>query len=354
MNKIVRGICLIFSLCLPCASPLFAQDDTANLQDTLRWWQVEMIVFTQGNAVPSSEVWPTDIELQYPSAWQSLIPLPEDNIAELDNPELTPPAANEPNADVITEVETPLNPDEIRLLPAEELQLTEYRNKIANNRNHRILLHGAWRQFMEKNRPEAPVIITGGDQYDDHFELEGSVHIYWQRYLHVDVNLWLSEFSINTGQERLPWPTLPKRPNVVVPNFQLGQPGSEQLGTNTQAEPSLSQLDRPSNDPLLAGVQGSNTPFRSNGSINTLDWFDQRGDTTFYDSRYNEILSRNYVVNQVVLNKQKGKNMRSNELHYIDHPKFGILVIITHYQPPEPKPSPADVLLEEILGPTPN
>lgn len=35
------------------------------------------------------------------------------------------------------------------------------------------------------------------------------------------------------------------------------------------------------------------------------------------------------------------RRMRGKELHYFDHPRFGVLALITPYQPPAPTPSPA-------------
>lgn len=340
--------------------PSWGQETTDN-DDTLRWWQVEVIVFTWADYTTSGETWPTDIELNFPNEWQTLIPL-ESELSEeetdlsnesTENTQQNPTIAEDVTEDAIEEdsTEEELNPDEIRLLPETEFQLMAERNRITRNNNHRLLWHGAWRQHMEKFRNEEPIIFTAGEQYDDHFELEGSLHIYWQRLLHFDINLWFSEFTINAGQERLPWPDLPTRPNSYVPNFQFGS-----LDTTLQ---NLDQPDQTSERTTvftdgtdLASQRINNTlnsDLTSVGTINTRDWFDQRGNTTFYDSRYDEILARNYVVDHVVLNKQD-RPMRSEELHYIDHPKFGVLVKITHYIPPEPEPTEEEILLDELIG----
>ncbi|MGB5299133.1 MAG: CsiV family protein, partial [Thiogranum sp.] len=46
-----------------------------------------------------------------------------------------------------------------------------------------------------------------------------------------------------------------------------------------------------------------------------------------------------YGVPEIRLRQQR--RMRSKELHYFDHPRFGVIALITPYQPePEPEPEP--------------
>ena len=326
-------------------NPSGANDDV-----NTTWWQVEVIVFTQGtNAATTAEIWPTDVQLSYPDEWQQLTPLVDPNATPDDDAALTP-SANTPNqAGTVASDVTPaeddaqtLDPGIIKLLPEEDLQLTEIRKRVSRGQR-RVLFHGAWRQYMERYQEEAPIIFTAGDQFDDHFELEGSIHIYYQRLLHFDVNLWLTEFSINTGQEHQPWPELPRRPNMEIP---VGNLADLDVATDLTNNPVFSDRNNQNN-----GFGTGNTSRRGNsiGTINTLEWFDQRGNTTFYDTRYDEILSRNYVINNLAL-IQQDRPMRSEELHYIDHPLLGILVKIIRYTPPEPE-STQEVPLDDILGP---
>lgn len=310
-------------------APAEADDGPSN------WWRIEVIMFTQGNGWSSSaEVWPTDVVLSYPDTWQTLVPLLDPN-AEIQEQagNNNNPAQNTSPENNATEQGTEIQLEELKLLPQEELQLTGISNKV-NRGRRRVLFHGAWHQYMERNQEEAPIIFAVGDQYDDHYELEGSIHIYLQRLLHFDVNLWLTEFSINAGQLRQPWPELPTAPSRQIPVFDL--PGA-----------GLSDLGRPATGFNQPSFQGSNQATGANnggngvyaganiGQTNTLEWFDQQGNTTFYDSRYDQILSRTYVINHLAL-IQQDRPMRSDELHYIDHPQLGILVKITRYQPPEP------------------
>ncbi len=359
MFKRFVTLSLTISICGALPSFSFAQANDRDNDEITNWWQVEIIMFTQGaNWSTTTEIWPTDIELHYPNQWQQLTPLIDPNAETETVTDGVDNTINQTNTVTATQQSTDngstnnvstdniedtfLDPGLIKLLPEEELQLTEMSSRL-NRGRRRVLFHGAWRQYMERDQDEAPIIFTAGDQYDDHYELEGSIHLYVQRLLHFDINMWFTEFSINAGQERLPWPELPQRPNQELPQY------------------NLAGLDKPATalpNTLLNNNQNQNNALPpgtfinpNDGAINTLDWFDQRGNTTFYDSRYDEILSRNYVINNLAL-IQEDRPMRSNELHYIDHPLVGILVKIDRYQPPEPEglePDPLDAL----LGPKP-
>jgi hypothetical protein len=44
------------------------------------------------------------------------------------------------------------------------------------------------------------------------------------------------------------------------------------------------------------------------------------------------------------------RRMRSDEVHYIDHPAFGVLALVTAYQPPQPAAPDASTATEETAG----
>src|SRR5690606_24683663 len=108
-------------------------------------------------------------------------------------------------------------------------------------------------------------------------------------YLHIDTNLWMSQFNTNFGQERQPWPTLPRRPNQAIESDML---------------------------------------FRINDGASSL-WHQ------FNQSReYEAILAQPYIVENILTLKQS-QRLRSGEVHYIDHPKMGVLVKLIPYEPKE-------------------
>ncbi|MEX1034171.1 MAG: CsiV family protein [Cellvibrionaceae bacterium] len=244
-----------------------------------QWYQVEMIIFGQGDGPNNTdEAWRTDIELDYPANWLELV---DPTHGDASDPlEATATTGNG-------------EPDEtggraLALLPRQELTLVSEARRLSRNQRYRVLFHEAWLQPMVENRREPSILITGGEAFDQHHELQGSVNLYLRTYLHIETNLWLSRFATNFGQERQPWPRLPLPPNQPI-------------------------------DP---------DGFTELTDINEGAWHQlNEGNVDEYEA----ILSRPYVVENIVVLKQQ-RRMRSNELHYLDHPLMGVLVKLTPYE----------------------
>ncbi|MYM62133.1 CsiV family protein [Pseudomaricurvus sp. HS19] len=171
-------------------------------------------------------------------------------------------------------------------LPQEQLQLTKEAGHLARSRGMRVLLHTGWSQPVG-NREEAPaVVIAAGEKFGDHSELEGNISVGVSRYLHVSTNLWLTRFAHNVGQnqEGEAWPQLPLRPDAAAEKY--AQLYSRDTGSLWEDDASANQL--------LTLTEAEEQP---------------------------------YVPAQVAL-MQQSRRMRSKELHYIDHPLMGVLILI--------------------------
>jgi len=139
-----------------------------------------------------------------------------------------------------------------------------------------VLLHQVWWQPLIQNDPEESpgILIRAGKSLGDHYELEGSIQFKLLRYLHIQPRLWLTEFSPDTlGASDPLISTWPALPLA---------PDQEQEQDQTSMLP---------------------TPLRI----------------------------------QQIVTIQQSRRMRSNETHFIDHPKLGILVRLTPYTE-KPKP----------------
>jgi len=277
-----------------------------------RWFQIEMIVFSQGGSpFTNEEIWRHDIELNYPQDWRELLDAEALAIRQQEaldalntNSEGLPRKIPNEEVSLVKEVPTEkddeleiaetLDPHTLLLLEKEEHSLKAHAGQLTRSNRYRVLFHGAWRQALLARDKAPSIIIHGGDAYDSHYQLEGSVKFSVERYLHVETNLWLTDFSTNFGQERKPWPDLPLPPNKKI-------------------------------------------------DVNDIQFIDDRG-TGFWNrfqndlpgNEFDKILSRNYIVNNIVLMKQKqSRAMRSTELHYLDNPQLGVLVKIIPYKKPE-------------------
>lgn len=267
-----------------------AQTDSDTDPETPKWYQVELFIFANNNpASANSENWKQDLGLQYPP-----------NIIELGK--LTDAAADQLEATAIeinlndqslsgshSSAPAAINEQAFTELATDELQLKSMVRRIASRNNFRKLFHQAWRQPVANRENAKSVLIRAGDQYDSHFELEGYITLSLERYLHINTDLWLSAFVSNIGREMGPWPVLPKVP----------------LNTDLNHD----DFDQP------PGPDGSHS-------------------SKAFDNPFDNIAGDLYAVDWTVALRQH-RRMRSNELHYIDHPLMGLLIKVTPYEFPE-------------------
>ena len=144
-----------------------------------------------------------------------------------------------------------------RSLDTASRQLNGPARSIRRSSLYELLLHQSWRQPI--GQTPTPILIQGGEQYGDQFELEGTLSIRRQRYLHVDADLRLTQFS----QERLARP-------------------AEQEAPLKSKYPDLYEAA-------------------------------QRG--------------REYSPT-AQFNLNESRRLRSGELHYLDHPALGVLLLV--------------------------
>jgi len=318
MNKLLRVLCIAVTTCscLTSVTPwAISEESPAEDADGPRWFQVEVAIFSQQPpAGQHQEHWRRDIALAYPPHWvelrspeafekealahfrskaeaerqlQQMQPIEDDQQL---SPPITPPV--EAQSYSLDDVRVDLAREPYFFLPRQEHQLTNEVRALKWDKRYRVLFHEAWRQPVVEYDKAPALLIDGGNLFGDHSELSGSLTLSVSRYLHLKTNLWFSEFVANYGQERLDWPELPTRPS----------------------------LKKQEGNALLFGQpeQGLWAQFNSGSE------------------EYSSILAQPYLPRQVVLLEQK-RRMRSEELHYIDHPLLGLLVKITRYDVPAPE-----------------
>jgi hypothetical protein len=245
-------------------------------------YQVEMIVFARNND-SGQEHWPSNIKLRYPGDW-----------VELKDPNSTL-SESEASSSVPNEID--LTTESFYLLPANERQLNTQAQKLQRNPSFEVLFHSAWRQPITNKKASKAIIINGGRTFGQHQELEGSIRLSVATYLELQTNLWLARYDINVGQE-MPrqWPDVPLRPN---------------FSANTLTPLSLDgQLELDQNS-AIENIQWPTTNLGTNPALTEEDTF---------------------LTREIILLQQE-RDMRSGELHYLDHPVLNILIQITPYIP---------------------
>jgi len=275
-------------------SDVRAQTPAAALEN---WVQVEVIVFrhldTSGVA---DEQFPAQPALGYPNAIRFLREPGQPDAAMPPALPTTPAVMTADPAAQQAPVVSVALPEPFVQLPGAERMLGETAARIANSRNYRLLSHLAWRQPMPARNAPDSLLVTGGVQAGDHWELEGSVSLSRTRFVHLETRLWLNDFADTamTGAEA----TLELPPVPVAPPAETGFaiPVDSVPESFAAADPSPADSETP-----------------------------QQGLEATLPTR---------VLRSVLL--AENRRLRSGELHYIDHPMLGVLIKLQDYSPQQP------------------
>lgn len=262
-------------------------------------YHVEMIIFERSTESSQLEYWPDDIKLSYPADVvfiKARATTPTDTIGE------TASDTEVASADTFRETHQSdfLDP---RILPArQESQqiLAAEAAKLA--RRYRVIFHEAWQQTFTATEKAPSVVINGGDVFDGRSELGGSIRLSINKFIHLDTNLWLAKFSPNLGQaQHWPMPPTAPRPREEKTEEPAWEFEEFQAPTIGITEESLNRLD-------------DKYRFDASRVLNES-----------YALAHTEQFN---FLPQTVYSLKQSRRMRSKELHYIDHPRFSIIVRI--------------------------
>ncbi|MBN4053737.1 hypothetical protein JYT97_02515 [Haliea sp. AH-315-K21] len=198
--------------------------------DGNRWYEIEVSIFTNqsARAINPELFLPEHIELLYPQPILQLTPafkdylldFSADNVAinSLTNSSVNPFVSDlDPLQDSAIEIVT-YGPElreantDFRLidkardpfvsLAEEEHEFTRFNRNIESSPDHRILFHAVWRQPVLNKIQASAILVTGGDRYGQHNELEGSLIISYNiNRVDVDARLWRNSFNIVSDLE---------------------------------------------------------------------------------------------------------------------------------------------------------
>ncbi|MDF3012022.1 MAG: hypothetical protein K0Q78_226 [Cellvibrio sp.] len=269
---------------------VYAQQKNASHEG---WYQVEMIVVARQDDA-GQEHWPSNIKLRYPGDW-----------VELNNPEAGGTNAETGSTTIPARSTVDLTKEAFYILPASERQLNTQAQKLQRSPRFEVLFHNAWRQIITNKKSSKAIIINGGQTFGQHQALEGSIRLSVATYLELQTNLWLSQFDVNVGQEiTQPWPEIPLRPNYAT------------AAVNNLSLDSELELDQ--------ALANENAQW-SNGN---------------FDADTPSAETENFVTRQIILLQQE-RDMRTSEVHYLDHPVLNIIIQVTPYPPVTIAPAPA-------------
>jgi len=285
------------------ATSLLAPDLLAKTELPENWHQIEVIIFAQQD-LTGEEAFPENPLLAFPDTLQFL------QTAEQLSPDVTNDASYNETLAALMVPERFLNRD-TAILPASFVPLDKDIRKLnadsyrlSRNKGYRVVFHNAWQQAVLAGKSSKSVFITGGETIDGHRELEGSLKIFKSRFYHIDVNLWLSQF-IPASSGTTESPPMDSEPLQALKLPDLPTPSV------SQAVQRLNRLDELNNP--IAELQSKEeiyqVPPPSRFQVKAVDTL------------------------------ETSKQISLNSLTYIDHPRMGILVLITpileEEEPPE-------------------
>lgn len=170
---------------------------------------------------------------------------------------------------------TPTNASDIAFqqLSTEQVQSYDVGQRLAGSRNYKMLYKAAWRQpFVSRQEAPTVFISAGNQETSNRRELEGTLRLHKGRYLHVDAHLVLGKYEEHFQE--------------------IGAtPAPTTLGTSSNANTPL---------PSQANAFDDTEPLVASPEVMALEIFELK----------------------------ESRRMRSGELHYLDHPKFGMLIQI--------------------------
>lgn len=357
--------CTLFGSLLA-INPSAAQE--LNEPQLLSWYQVEVVIFTQ-QGYAGSEQPPRKYNLDFPENILQLLdtdyighnyPLidfdaPESEraipVVAVEDPALTFATAAF-GSEVMEPVDaepllTPLlvpassnidNPDEIAAMQSAEQEVEpiyipkyekpfikldrEFRDlndsaKALDRRaKYNVVFHEAWRFGADKNTADPWVIIRAGKQFQDRFEIEGSLRFYKSRFLHFQSDLWLTNFAEDSSDksDATKWIELPAFPSIPEPSLSDDQDNLNSL------EVSIDEAD------LENFFIGSAT-----GEITATGQKEVLESEQKQEQQQEPIQPTSYPASSLWVFDQS-KRLEEQQSYYLDHPKMGILVTIKSHQ----------------------
>ena len=314
------------------ALPLAAQETEPERDKVEDWYRVELLIFANRDPEAAmSESWPLLPDLSYP---EPLLLLRSDaprvaadrELQLLRLEQLVPP----PTFDLAweTPVEQLLStyyerllwrrpsveleplfdldiPVAFALLPREQQEFATERRRLDSRSKLQVLFHEAWLQPMREQAETTPIAVDAGPVKGDFNTLQGSILLYRSRYLHLETNLWLNtDGSYLANDWVMPMPPLPPtaEDQTILP--------FEVLVTDNWLSPAA-PIEEP--QPAEPVDELAHPPPLTEAELQAFL------DSPEYSWRHALLL-------------QQQRRMRGGELHYIDHPMFGLLIKVTRYE----------------------
>jgi hypothetical protein len=209
-------------------------------------------------------------------------------------------------------------------LPGTALEFGAEASAMEQRGGYRILFHESWVQPMLDEDSSLPLVLDRSGDRDTPVwpRLQGSVKLYLSRYLHIETNLWLNTDGhyLTPGWQIDPPPRAPASLLLTYPEGESAMPVINPVLIDSEPR-SNAIRDQYRSPPASALPERSSspTPGAAAGPIDASAAPDpnEPGDAELpYQWRH-------------AVQQTQSRRMRSNEVHYIDHPMLGVIVKFT-------------------------
>ncbi len=252
-------------------------------------YQVELILFKH-NTVTAEEQWPNTIELRYP---EKLVFL-DDGKQRFNK-----------------------NQRRIKTLPQISSKNNKLLNRLEKSNDYKVLYHQLWHQKIASKETASDIVIQVGDTVGDIYPIAGSIKLYKGRYLHIQSNLWFVEFNDGISEiQAAPYNEFFKALEPELNSDNASLPTPESAPDTSAEQQDINNADQLNKAETLAlwpvPPSAVNTTRHSNGAVN-------------HDVN---LALWTPDIKRIAQIKQH-RRMRSHEIHYIDHPLYGLIIEIT-------------------------
>jgi len=286
-----------------------------------KWFQIEVLIYELNAPALTGENWPSVTELVYPADTVNLVLPPR--IDESEQPvepvplNISGPGKNQVLNPLEVEVETTLLPAAFEQLDGSLFKLAEAAEKLKRSRHYTVITHQAWQQPVLNKASARPVYLTSKP-------LE-----------YVDETLAPEDAEVNsTGLS----------PGGGL--LETIEPGSiEQQPADPFQQSSDDALDTYPIDESEA-IEITQEPAIMEGfvTVSLSRYLHMKLDLLYHNAEV-------YLAEQIANNQpdemlieyfplQESRRVRSKEIHYFDHPYFGVVATITPVErviEPEPE-----------------
>jgi hypothetical protein len=194
-------------------------------------------------------------------------------------------------------------------LPEQDFVLDKIARSLGRSSRYRVLLHQAWRQPMDDESNARPILIQAGDRVGDIYEIDGTLRFHLSRFLHTRADLWFTDFASPAFAAFKTTATTPTAPANTADGL----------------------------NPLFASDL-NNSPNDQFEAINTAIPLAVTGPEAGIEAELAAAVDDDQMAQEIMsafsYQLQHSRRMRSATLHYIDHPRFGMLVRIDDYKGP--------------------